>query len=365
MKIIGCIVKYVPCSVYGRLGSSCPYFVKGVRRCGYGLGECRDPCYDLWFRKVLCGEVKAYFPFHIRLLDEDNGFLLVYHTHRGGIVGEAKIVRHTIEGNRHYYWFDEFVVYPRPVPLVMVYSDERLRKLRGRWLYVYISLETLEEIRELAGLKGDLRLRLKREAELAQVLLKKVLRRKYAYRRLSASQVVEEFRDFIVSSFNEDIYSEVKSIFLDFVKRKVFRGVSYRVLFVGCLYLVLRKHGIPVDVKWLTEKTKVDLRKLYRIYSELVRFTGVKLSPAKPEDFILLKADSLNMRKEEIEQALSIVSRVRSLGLIWGKNPRTVAAAAVYLALRNKGIFQKEVAKVFGVSEVSLRNFAKLASASL
>jgi len=365
MGKVGCVVKYVPCSVYGRLGSSCPYFVKGIRRCGYGLGECPDPCYDLWFKKVLSGEVKAYFPFHIRLLDEGNGFLLVYHTHRGGIVGEAKIVRHTVEGKQHYYWFDEFIAYPEPVPLIMVYSDERLRNLRGRWIYVYISLETLEEIRELAGLKGDLRLRLKREAELAQVLLKNVLKSRYAYRRLSASRVVEEFRDFVVSSFSEDIYSEVKSVFLDFVKRKVFRGVSYRVLFVGCLYLVLRRRGVSVDVKWLAEETSVDLRKLYRIYSELVKTTGVKLSPVRPEDFVLLKASVLNMSKEEVERVLSIVSRVRSLGLIRGRSPRTVAAAAVYLVLRKRGVFQKEVARVFDISEVSLRNFAKLISSNL
>ena len=56
---------------------------------------------------------------------------------------------------------------------------------------------------------------------------------------------------------------------------------------------------------------------------------------------------------------------MRSLGFTWGKSPRTVAAAAVYLVLRKRGVFQKEVARVSGVSEVSLRNFIKLVLSSL
>lgn len=367
MEIVGCVAKYVPCSIYGRLGSPCPYFDKGIRRCSYGLGECPDPCYDLWYKKVLCGEVKAYFPFHIRLLDDGNGFLLVYHSHKRGIVGEAKIIKHTVEGGQHYYWFDKFIAYPKPVPLIMIYSDERLRKLKGRWLYVYISFETLEEIRELAGLKGDLRLRLKREAELAQVLLKNALKRKrkYTYRRSFATRVSKEFRNFVVNSFGKDIYNEVKDLFLDLTKKKIFRGISYNILFAGCLYLVLRRHNIPIDIKWLAKSINIDLKKLYHIYSMLVKITGIKLSPIKPEDIVLINAKVLNMNKREIRSALNIISHVRNLGFTWGKNPRTVAAAATYLALRDRRVSQKEIARVFGVSEVSLRNFVKLVSSSL
>ena len=117
--------------------------------------------------------MKTYYPFHIRLLDEPGTIILIYHSHKKVIVGEAKIIKHTIKNNKHYYWFEEFIKYPKPVPLEMIYSDERLRKLRGRWLAVYISEETLEEIRELAGLKGDLKKRLKREIELAKIAAEK------------------------------------------------------------------------------------------------------------------------------------------------------------------------------------------------
>ena len=160
---VAAIVKYNPCTPYARLGRPCPHF-RGVRLCGYAPGECPDERYDLWYREALRGRVRAFYPLHVRLLDEPGALMLIYHSHARAVVAEARVVRHTVEGGWHYYWFDELVKYLEPVPLELVRSDPRLPRLRGRWVAVYIGEEALAELRELAGLSGDLRLRLEREA---------------------------------------------------------------------------------------------------------------------------------------------------------------------------------------------------------
>jgi hypothetical protein len=62
-------------------------------------------------------------------------------------------------------------------------------------------------------------------------------------------------------------------------------------------------------------------------------------------------------------RALELVERARELGLTNGRDPATIAAAAVYLAGLLVGgvehVAQKEIAKAIGVSEVGLRHRAR------
>ena len=120
MVIIAALVKYNPCTVYAREGVPCPYF-EGVRHCGFPLGKCSMPEYDKWFRDVLAGKMKSFYPFRIKLLECPGMFLIVYHSHRRAIVGEAKIVKWSKESDGYHCWFDKFIVYPKPVPLEIIY----------------------------------------------------------------------------------------------------------------------------------------------------------------------------------------------------------------------------------------------------
>jgi hypothetical protein len=117
-SIAGVIVKYHPCTRYAR-GSACPYFV-GVRRCGREPLECELPEYDQWYRGVLEGRVKCFYPNRIVLLETSGVPMFLYHVDFHGIVGEAVIKRAEVRNDANYYFFDSFTRYPYPVLLEII-----------------------------------------------------------------------------------------------------------------------------------------------------------------------------------------------------------------------------------------------------
>ena len=69
-------------------------------------------------------------------------------------------------------------------------------------------------------------------------------------------------------------------------------------------------------------------------------------------------ATELNLSGEVQEKAREIIERAIKKGLISGRGPTGVSAAAVYIAslLLGERRTQKEVANVAGVTEVTIRN---------
>ena len=359
---IAVIIKYNPCTIHARLGSKCPYF-DTTRHCPYPLGECPDPNYDLWYRKVLEGEMKEYYPFHIRILDEPGSIMLIYHSHKKAIVGEAKIVGHRVDNGRHYYRFEEFVVYPKPVPLEMIYVDERLKKLRRRWIAVYIDRETLDEIRELAGLKGDLKKRLEREIELAEIAAKKALerraRRKYV--KITPEIFIKSIENDIVNRFGQEAFEEAKKIFYLALERGLTKGRGLRNTFYTTLYIALRKLGFPIALWEYCEQLDLELKRTRKYYRQLITNLGIKVPPIDPEELIRVKAEPLGMSENAVEKAIVYLETMRK-SIRGGVSPYTIAATAVYLTLKDEGATQEKIAKVFGITPVSIRNLLKTLS---
>jgi hypothetical protein len=168
---VAALVKYNPCSVHARRGIGCPFFLpKKGKQCHKPSGFCDSPEYDGWLKDVLEGKIKCFYSNCIRLFEIPGAILFLYHVDKRAIIGEAKILRATSEEKRHYYWFDQFLLYPNPVGLKLLHTDPRMRKLArcSRWRIVYLPQQTVEEIREFSGLKGESKERLNRELELAR-----------------------------------------------------------------------------------------------------------------------------------------------------------------------------------------------------
>lgn len=127
---IAALVKYNPCSVHARGGVPCPFFIPATaRKCKKPLGTCEMPEYDRWFKEVIKGKMKCFYPHRISLFEIPGTILLLYHGHKRKIVGEAKITKATLEDKIHRYWFDDFIVYPNPVGLKLLHSDPRLESV--------------------------------------------------------------------------------------------------------------------------------------------------------------------------------------------------------------------------------------------
>lgn len=357
-KPCGAVVKYNPCTSYAR-GFPCPYFNKS-RKCGKLPLACEMPEYDKWYKDVLDEKRKCFYPNRIRLLDNPGVPMFLFHTHHHAIMGEARIVRSSVENEKHYYWFDEFLLYPHPVQLELLQTDLRLSKTRkrGQWLFVYITAETIREIRRLSKLTEEKRKQLGEDLKRAIEQVKIFHFHRPAVRAqlfmVKESQKLKEKYE-----LDEQILAEVQKYFSKAVEKKISRGRSLYELFYASLYLSFRMLGIPEllkDVARISDVSPTKLRKLYRL---LVRKLELAVPPLDPTQLIKSRSKKLDFSPKTIRKALSLVEEARKRNVTIGHAPSSIAAVATFVACREEGEERKQeqIAEVFGVSAATIRNY--------
>ncbi|MBU0635412.1 transcription initiation factor IIB, partial [Candidatus Micrarchaeota archaeon] len=106
------------------------------------------------------------------------------------------------------------------------------------------------------------------------------------------------------------------------------------------------------------EASGLTKKEIGRTYRFLVRELKLDVPLTNPIHYIPRFASELNLSGEVQEEGRKILEKAIGNGLISGRGPTGVAAAAVYIAglLKGERRTQKEVANVAGVTEVTIRN---------
>lgn len=355
---VAALVKYNPCSIHGRGGVFCPFFV-GWKKCKNPLGFCEMPEYDKWFKEVTAGTMKNFYPRRIRLLEIPGAVLLLYHSHKRKIVGEASIVKVTHQNNIHRYWFDEFVFYPSPIDLTIIHTDPRLQKIAriGRWKLVYLYAETVEEIRELSGLKEEIKERLKRELEAAS---KSATKFAFLLYRSPFSIMEKERRKLLDIGIDSQVLEKTEQIVSVAMDQKI-HVASWKFLFYASLYLAYRSLSVPKRLRDVGKMGELDERKFRYAVKALRRKLELKLPRISAKDWVLHYADGLGASKKTVKIAVSLAQE-ETQGQFRGKSPISIAATAFYLAClkTNERMTQKKIGETFGVSTVTLKNLSKI-----
>ena len=130
----------------------------------------------------------------------------------------------------------------------------------------------------------------------------------------------------------------------------------YKVIPAASLYLAARIHGIPRMVKEFSIISGVSERSILRCCMKLR--LGLKLNPPRIQDAYIsrfIKSMNLDGRVEEL--ANTILDMAKRLNLTQGRSSRPLAAAAIYIAAKtlNVRVAQRRLAKVAGISPVTLR----------
>uniref|UniRef100_A0A7C4U342 Transcription initiation factor IIB family protein n=1 Tax=Caldisericum exile TaxID=693075 RepID=A0A7C4U342_9BACT len=362
MSAVAALVKYNPCSVHARRGIACPFFLPGIgKQCHKPRGFCDSPEYDGWLKDVLQGKTKCFYPNRIRLFELPGAILVLYHVDKRAIIGEAKILRATSEKKMHYYWFDKFLLYPNPVGLKLLHTDSRMRELarRGKWRTMYLSQQTVEEIRELSGLEGESKERLRRELELAK---EEAERRRSYFLRDSVSIPELENRKLMESGVENEILKKAEEIFSEVAKRKLLRGRSSKYMFYSSLYMAFRLSCVPKRLKEIQEMGNLNPKQFVSSVRFLMKNLEVKLPPISPKEWILRYSKNLTVSEETVQAAINLAEVMKNEKSFKNKSPLSIAATALYLTSHkvNENIKQERIAKTFGVTAVTLRNLTKL-----
>jgi transcription initiation factor TFIIB len=146
------------------------------------------------------------------------------------------------------------------------------------------------------------------------------------------------------------------------------RGRSIEGVVAAALYAACRQVGIVRTIDEIAAYSKLQRKKpansrsnkkeIGKTYRFIARELDMKLMPTNPSDYVPKFCTALGLSGDIQKEAIEIIRKADERGLTSGRGPVGVAAAAIYIAsiVGGERRTQGEVAKVAGVTEVTIRN---------
>ncbi len=157
---------------------------------------------------------------------------------------------------------------------------------------------------------------------------------------------------------SKSVHEQVAQLYEQAVDKGLVRGRSMESVIAALMYAMCREYNTPRTLDEIAEASGVEKREIGKTYRYVSREIGIRILPAKPQDYIPRFASMLNLNDKVQAKAVEVLEKAGKFDVTSGKGPTGVAAAALYIAavLCGERRTQREVADVVGVTEVTIRN---------
>jgi len=142
------------------------------------------------------------------------------------------------------------------------------------------------------------------------------------------------------------------------LEKGLVRGRSIEGVVAAAVYAACRMQGVPRTLDELQQVTGIRKKVIGKAYGALLRSLVLRVPPSRPADYVSRFCSKLSLSQRVQAEALKILKELEKMDTSMSLSPVGTAAAAIYLASLAHGERrpQKVIAKVAGVSEVTLRN---------
>ena len=156
----------------------------------------------------------------------------------------------------------------------------------------------------------------------------------------------------------ENIRESAALVYRKCAEKGLIRGRHIESVVAAVIYAICRDYGIPRTLDEIANIAGAEKKEIGRTYRLIMHGLEMKVPLTDPRLYISRFVAALKLSGKVQENAIKILQRAISKGLVSGRGPTGVAAAAVYLgsAMVGERRTQKEVAEVAGVTEVTIRN---------
>ncbi|MFO7925434.1 MAG: transcription initiation factor IIB [Halobacteriota archaeon] len=156
----------------------------------------------------------------------------------------------------------------------------------------------------------------------------------------------------------ENVRETASVIYRRALSENLLPGRSIEGVATAALYTAARQAGVPRSLDEIERVSRVDRMELTRTYRYIIRELNLEVKPADPESYIPRFVSDLDLSDEVERRARDLIDAARGDGILSGKSPVGLAAAAVYAAalLCNEKVTQNDVSGVADISEVTIRN---------
>jgi transcription initiation factor TFIIB len=138
------------------------------------------------------------------------------------------------------------------------------------------------------------------------------------------------------------------------------RGINHRTLAAAALYIACRERKVPVTLREFADASDADPRDVGRCYLSILENLHISRPNLNEKGYVYHIALKKRVSDQALKLSQEIINQMSSKGL-GGRNPMTLAAAALYIASCDSGenVTQAEVAEAAGVGEESVRECCK------
>ena len=190
--------------------------------------------------------------------------------------------------------------------------------------------------------------------------LKRIVKRDFWFKRDNNLTVNQAIKDFKRISFNLKLPLSIVGHGLYLYKKahklKLVQGRDSISFVCSCLYYACRRYELPVTLTDILNECDAKAKRVKNTYRLLYRTFNLKVRPLTPQHFVSRYVNELGLGLQ-IKKEISKVLAQLPYKFINGQNPKRICAGTIYLVCKKHKlrIYQKEIVKVCGVSEVSVR----------
>jgi transcription initiation factor TFIIB len=156
----------------------------------------------------------------------------------------------------------------------------------------------------------------------------------------------------------QNVKEQAATIYRKALKKDLIRGRSIDAFVAASIYAACRFKQVPRPLKEITKASLRQHSEISRTYRMLLKELDLKMPIDTPMKFIPSIASKLNIQRHTEQRAIQILTEASKRRGLTGKDPRGLAAAALYMACNQSGErkIQKDIAIAAGTTEVTLRN---------
>ncbi len=156
----------------------------------------------------------------------------------------------------------------------------------------------------------------------------------------------------------ENIRESAALLYRKCVQNNLIRGRPIETVVQAVIYAACREAGMPRTLDEISNISGLQKKEIGRAYRVISHELGLKIPLTDPISYVPRYVTALKLSGEAQEKSIVLLKDAMKKGLVSGRSPTGVSAAAVYIAgaLAGERRTQKEVADVAGVTEVTIRN---------
>ena len=159
-------------------------------------------------------------------------------------------------------------------------------------------------------------------------------------------------------SLTDAVIEKAAYIYRKANEKKLVKGRSIHGLVASCIYAACRDTQTPRTLDDVADGINVRRKDVARCYRLIFRELDLKIPVADPINGVARIASKAGLGEKTKRKAVMLLNKAKKIGMVAGKDPMGLAAAALYLACIADGgnTTQRNISDASGVTEVTIRN---------